>query len=174
MKQSLTLTTMVLMIGLLAVCAYAQEQPGPNETKEPRENYNNVPGASGNGGIHRNGGDNQHPDGDGSYANGDPDGQGPQLKPGPDSDKLFIDEDGDGINDNCIPQENLYGGENGTAAMSGTMNRFSYGPGEPQPTEGLGPMDGSAAFGPGESSCDGEPAGTSVPTASQSRAGGSK
>ena len=99
MKKFLTLMTMVMMISLLAAGAFAQENPGPNDTKEPRQNYEDVPGDLGNGGIHRNGEDNQQQANGGntgdtgphSNANGDPDGEGPQVKPGSDGDKVFID-----------------------------------------------------------------------------------
>lgn len=167
------------------------------------------PKYEGNGGIHRNGGANQHPTDDGPHANGEPVGDwvgqtddatkvsedctgegtmemkqdrklewesaapeangginrrgaefaglgGPHEAGVDGSVKLFIDEDGDGFNDDQwsgIPQENLFG-TRGASALGGTMSAISNG------------------FG--ESSGAGMPVAKGDPTQSQSRPGGKK
>ncbi|MCJ7554221.1 MAG: hypothetical protein MUO34_10095 [Ignavibacteriaceae bacterium] len=64
--------------------------------------------------------------------------------------KSFVDEDGDGINDNAVKSEDASALKQ--AAKKGNMNKFGgnkYGPGDGTGNDGVGPKDGTG-YGPGD------------------------
>ena len=104
MKTTMTTLLVILLAGVFAAAAIAQDEETPTQAKEQAQeqvqerqlNYDDAPGQDANGGIVRNGGD---------YAEeGGPHGP---VGPGPDDEEdgedtvksMFIDEDGDGFCD---------------------------------------------------------------------------
>ncbi len=64
--------------------------------------------------------------------------------------KSFVDEDGDGINDNAVKPEDGTGLK--TMTKKGNMDKSSgnkYGPGDGTGNDGIGPKDGTG-YGPGD------------------------
>lgn len=174
MKRLATLTTMILMIALLAVSVYAQngEQNNDNAAQEPQGVHLLGPAPNAGDGVPDGSGWDHEATGAPNSGDGIPDGSG--------WDKVFVDEDGDGFADNRFsgtPQAFIYG-LNGTPVFAGALNRSDFGPGEAQPAEGPGPLDGAASFGVGAGVGvgvgQGEPADTSEPNANQSGSRGKR
>lgn len=159
MKRIDSLVLALVMCGLMAGVGLAQDT---GTTDEPQQlqlrelNYADAPGLDANGGIHRNGAD--------FVGEGGPHGSAGMSG---ETDKIFIDEDGDGF---CDLQGTGDGDGVGDMLQLQWQHRWS---GEQEAGQGTGEPHGGSAFGPGDGTGDGtgDCDGTSSATISQVRQG---
>ena len=129
MKTLFTSMLVMLLVGILTVGAFAQDGETPDETK--KQNFENVPGLDGNGGIVRNGGD---------YA-GVGGAHGP-MGPGNVANSAF-----DFLGEDMLK---VFGEDcDGTQTMDGQMLHYRFGPGESTLGGLFGPNEDGVGFGPG-------------------------